>query len=229
MTRRVASPKISAVDMTGQRFGRLVAIAPTDERRNNAVVWTFACDCGAVVRKSGSSVRTGNTKSCGCFQRDGVRQRSTDAAGCKHHLFKHGRSSSPEYHSWNAAKNRCHNPKNPKYPTYGARGIVMCERWRNSFEAFCEDMGSRPAGTTLDRIDNDRGYEPDNCRWATPKEQSTNRPSWTNFISHDGETMSITDWAARLGIARRSLYNRLERMPVENALQMPRGGRRARD
>jgi hypothetical protein len=112
---------------------------------------------------------------------------------------KHGMYNTKVYRQYQGVLQRCYNPNNSRYARYGGRGITVCEQWRNSFEQFYKDMGDSPEGTTLDRIDNDGNYEPSNCRWATPQEQSNN--THTNvLIEHDGKTMTIADWARHLGL-----------------------------
>ena len=119
---------------------------------------------------------------------------------------------------WQAMIQRCINPKNKSYSSYGGRDIAVCDRWRNSFEAFRGDMGECPPGHSLDRIDNDGNYDPDNCRWATPPIQNRNQRS-NKLLTHNGVTKTITDWAKDLGLNRSSLYDRLEAgWPIERAL-----------
>ena len=116
---------------------------------------------------------------------------------------------------------RCENPKAKNFPRYGGRGITVCERWRTSFEAFLSDMGSRPEGKTLDRIDNEGNYEPSNCRWATASEQQRNMRS-NQWVEFNGERMIVTDWARRLGISHGTLRHRLARgWSVELAFTTP--------
>lgn len=152
-------------DHTGRRFGRLVAMAiePRVEGAQHRR-WTCLCDCGALTSVSSSHLVRLKVRSCGCL-------------GNTTHGHTRGYRGSPEYHSWKAAWSRCTNPGNPSFVYYGERGITMCDRWRgeHGFENFLADMGPRPSGMSLDRIDNDRGYEPGNCRWATAKEQRHNR------------------------------------------------------
>lgn len=152
------------VDISGKRFGRLTVVRLTDERRNHHCVWECICDCGSMAMVSGSSLRSGVTKSCGCLSLEVKVARFT----------KHGMEGTRTYRSWVAMRARCNNPKTRDYASYGGRGITVCERWE-SFENFLEDMGERPPGKSLDRINNDLGYLPDNCRWATAKEQANNR------------------------------------------------------
>lgn len=136
-----------------------------DGRQGSNVMWICRCVCGVVVRVRASRVRSGTTTSCGCYAAECTAQRNA----------KHGHNArgkrSPTYATWAAMHARCYKPTAAAYPWYGARGITVCERWK-SFEMFLEDMGNRPDGMTLDRVDVDGSYEPSNCRWATQLEQA---------------------------------------------------------
>lgn len=121
---------------------------------------------------------------------------------------------------WEGMIGRCTNRSNKSYPSYGGRGIMVCQRWLDSYDAFESDMGKRPTGSSIDRIDNDGNYEPGNCRWATPSEQSRNTRT-NHLITFNGETHLVVEWAELLGISRITLAGRLRRMSVEKALLQP--------
>lgn len=155
--------------LIGQRFGRLLAVENTRKKKRTQVIIKCKCDCGNIIETYHNHLKNGNTKSCGCLQKEAIR----DIA------FIHGharpKKKTPTYITWKAMRNRCYYPKIHNYNSYGGRGIIVCERWKNSFENFLEDMGERPEGTTLDRINPNGNYEPSNCRWATNEEQSKNK------------------------------------------------------
>lgn len=132
----------------------------------------------------------------------------------------HGMTNTPTYHVWRQIKQRCLNPKNARYADYGGRGITVCKRWSDSFSAFVSDMGEAPRGMSIDRVDNDRGYEPGNCRWATYSEQNSNYRR-NVMVTFGGETMCMQAWARRLGIGWNALRNRLKRWPKDRALTEP--------
>lgn len=205
----------------GDRFGRLTIVEEIEPGRKSCGRlkrrFLCVCDCGATKIGSLRDLTYGDLKSCGCLQLETVgRLRRT-----------HGRSSnagmnaSKLYPVWLSMKDRCHNENSRSYKRYGAKGITVCDRWRYSFENFLEDMGEPPPGLTLDRRDGTKGYSPDNCRWATPKEQTLNR-SVTRWIEYNGETLCLADWARKIGIDFKTLSGRLKRgWPIEEALTTP--------
>lgn len=152
-------------DATGKTFGRLTALHEVDPlyRSDGTRLrrYLFVCECGTKKEMLLQNVKSGVSRSC----------------GCRMGKMRHGHAGleTPTYRTWQAMRARCHNPKHSAYPRYGARGIQVCERWRNSFDAFLADMGERPDGSTLDRIDGSKGYEPGNCRWATTAQQFENK------------------------------------------------------
>lgn len=154
-------------DIAGKRYGRLV-VKSIDGRMEKQCAWMCQCDCGNAVRVRGSFLRCGMTRSCGCLQKELVGNRVTD-----HGHAKRGRRSKT-WNAWSAMWGRCANPKNKHFRDYGGRGISVCSEWK-MFESFLRDIGEAPAGLSLDRIDNEKWYCKENCRWATAKQQANNR------------------------------------------------------
>lgn len=203
----------------GERFGRLAAIEPAGQNSSRNYVWKCQCDCGKTAVVSASSLVGGRTRSCGCL-RDEVRV----AQG--HANRTHGKRHSRVYKIWLKVKDRCQNPKHVFFNMYGGRGISVCDRWL-VFANFFADMGDVPDGCSIERIDNDRGYEPGNCRWATSTEQSRNKRN-NVFITHGGKTLCVSDWATELGIPRPTIAGRMRAgWPIEQVLRTSQEGRNA--
>lgn len=205
------------LDLVGRRFGKLMVTQfdgikafPSGVK----TVWKCVCDCGNEVSVYGSALTNKNrgTKSCGCEARRVTGERSKT----------HGMTGTRAYRIWQAMHNRCRNSKVANYAIYGGRGIKVCERW-NSFENFIADMGDPPNGYSIDRIDNDGDYYPENCRWASRTEQARNK-STNRRLTLNGETRLLVEWAEQLGIDQASLRERLDKWPLEAALTTPRKG-----
>lgn len=200
-----------AIDMTGQRFGRLVVISQAESHRGRTgsvvAAWLCQCDCGQQTTVTRDGLRSGDTKSCGCLRTDG-----TSNVTHGHRRSPNHGGPSPTYRSWFAMNSRCYNPNNNRYQIYGGRNITVCDRWRHDFAAFLTDLGERPAGTTLDRIDNAVGYEPGNVRWATPKVQQLNRAHGTiKLFDLDDNRIAVEDAAHYLAMSGTTFARRLRR------------------
>jgi hypothetical protein len=186
------------LDEMGHRYGRLTVIASAGLIKHQ-MRWVCQCICGRTCVVSGVALREGNTTSCGCKRGDSLR-RHGDAA-------RTGRSR--EYDAWASMKRRCLTPTHPEWPNYGGRGITVCDRWR-VYEQFLADVGRCPPGHSLDRIDNDAGYEPGNVRWATPAQQTLNRRICRRWTL-EGERISVAQMAYVLAMDPMALGWRLRR------------------
>lgn len=203
-------PKL--IDITGQKFGRLTVIERYDVS-NRSVRWLCVCECGNKTKVTGYALRSGHSNSCGCLSREMSVTRKK----------KHGQSKcnswgeTGAYKSWCSMLQRCVNTKNPYYSNYGARGITVCNDWRD-FQNFYRDMGPRPIGSSIDRIDGNGNYEPGNCRWADRVTQQNNTRR-NRLIECHGKTQSIAIWAREIGVSYECLLARIARgWSVEEAL-----------
>jgi hypothetical protein len=192
--------------LIGKRFGKLTVINYAESRAQPSGKirhrWVCLCDCGNISPSVSSSnlLKKNGTKSCGC-----VRNANAIAA-----VVKHGMYRTPEYGAWCNLIARCYRKSHKSYPNYGGRGITVCERWRKSFINFIEDMGVRPSDNlSIDRIDNEKGYFPGNCKWRTSKEQTSNRRCNVN-LTFNGMTKTLAQWAECTGISRSSLDKRIK-------------------
>lgn len=166
----------------GDTVGKLLILNVLDNYAGNRDYYYCLCECGEFKHIMAKDVHRGNTRSCGCLQRERARTCNT----------KHGMRKSKIYGIWNAMKNRCSNKNCPAYMNYGGRGIEVCGRWLK-FENFLADMGERPEGKTLDRIDNDKGYSPGNCKWSTRTEQARNKRN-NHIIAICDISKSLAEW-----------------------------------
>jgi len=204
----------SPLNLTGKRFARLQVVRRAASNRAGNTQWECQCDCGAVAIVLGYRLITGNTQSCGCLKRDRTSARMQELK------TTHGRSKTRAYASWKGMLSRCTNPLDPKYPLYGARSIAICQRWLD-FKNFFADMGERERGQSIERNNNDGNYEPGNCRWASAKEQANNTRH-NRRLTHNGETLTLTEWANKLGITPGTLHERLLKHSTEKSLTMRR-------
>lgn len=206
-------------DETGNRYTRLVVIerVPTPPGRIGAF-WRCRCDCGVEKVVLGQQLRAGNTQSCGCLLRENGRN---NGYGNRRHGMS-GHHKTKEYRAWVNMRQRCTNPRRKDFPQYGGRGITVCDRWNQSFDAFLADMGCAPSPQhSLDRIDNNGAYEPCNCRWATDSEQRRNKRT-NQLVTFDGRTQPMADWAHEYGVDYFAFRKRLVRgWSVERALTTP--------
>ncbi len=203
--------KSNLLDITEWTFHFLTAKKIVGCTANKTPLWEFECVCGNRVIRQAGVVKSGSTKSCGCKKRELL-----SAAA-----FQHGHSNTKEYVIYQQMLQRCHNPECSDYARYGAKGIVVCERWREGFENFAADMGRAPYGTSLDRKEGTGPYSPDNCRWATSEEQNNNRCNNHN-LTFKGKTQSIAQWSREMGLKEHTLSARIRLgWTVERALTQP--------
>ena len=203
-------------DITGRRYGRLIALRPTEQRLDKAVVWECRCDCGNVCFRSQRNLHSRRTTSCGC-------KRAEFLSGGKP---THRMSNTSTYAIWAGIKRRCLNARTPSFQGYGAKGITICERWRDSFEAFLDDMGTRPSGMQIDRIDYRGPYAPGNCRWVTPMQQQNNRSS-NHRIRIGEQTGTLSEWARAHNLRPLTALERIRRgWPEAEAVTTPVGVQR---
>jgi len=199
-------------DITNLKFGKLTA-THLAYRKNRTSHWVCKCDCGNTTIVTLCNLSSNHTKSCGCFRKEEHLKRVT----------KHGQNKknkmTPEYRAWRHMKTRCYNAKAPFWRHYGGRGIIVCDRWKNSFVNFFTDMGLRPSPKhSIDRIDNNGDYSPDNCQWSTKKEQARNARS-NVFITYKGKTQCFSAWSEELGIIKGTLWSRIHtyKWPIDKA------------
>lgn len=190
------------LDLVGQKIGRLTVIRNAGRTAARKTRYECRCDCGETIVAIGSSLLSGHTKSCGCLKAEMAARIN----------FKHGYRGTRIYKIWANMKSRCSNPNTPAYGRYGGRGISLCEEWE-SFEHFYEwaVANGYSDDLTIDRIDNDGNYCPENCRWITQKEQCNNKRN-NHLLTHNGETLTISEWAQKLNVNYFSLHDRITKL-----------------
>lgn len=210
----------AAKQLDGQVFGRLTVIERFSSR-NGRATWLCRCECGKLHEAVSHALTSGHTKSCGCWKDE----RNTSTPSIHGHASRTN-GISPTYRTWQAMITRCTNDSVKSYQDYGARGISVCTRWL-VFENFLADMGAKPPGTSIDRIDNDKGYEPGNCRWATPKEQARNTRA-NKFVSYKGNRMTQAEFVEATGHSQSTVSYRLRSgwTPEQVASTPPHTGNR---
>ena len=200
------------IDLTGRRFGRLTVTGIDHRDDRGRLFWAAVCDCGKTTVCNGELFRNGKTRSCGCLRSE----------TCATLSRTHGQSATPEYGIWTRMVQRCHNPAAHQYHDYGGRGITVCVQWRESFETFIAEVGPRPTPKhTIDRIDNDRGYEPGNVQWSTRIAQANNKRN-NRLVEFHGRSQTIPAWSRETGLRAGLIFERLrDGWPVEKALTTP--------
>ena len=198
-------------DLTGQKFGLLTVIERAGRTKWRTPIWLCKCDCGNYTKVLSSNLVSNSTKSCGCLR--------------KNQLKTHGLAYTGLYPIWIAMKDRCFNCNNREYYCYGGRGITVCDEWKDNFQVFYEwaNKNGYKRGLTIDRIDNNKGYCPENCRWTTMKEQANNKRT-NHYITYKNETHTLTEWAEKLGIKERVLSSRINNLKwtIEKAFNVER-------
>jgi len=201
-------------DLTSFVYGRFTVIGFAE--KGIPSYWFCKCECGNITKISTPNIQSGHTKSCGCLNKEVV-----SALKTKHGHANKG-NATVEYSTWQRMISRCCNSLNSGYNDYGGRGITVCERWQK-FENFLADMGQRPSKEySIDRIDVNGNYCPENCRWATPKEQANNKRS-NRLLGFNGIVMNMTQWAEKLGVNMKTIHDRIDRYgwTIEKTLTTP--------
>lgn len=198
-------------NLLGRRFNRLLVIAPA-QSKNGRTFWNCQCNCGNQKEIATTPLLNGLTQSCGCLHKERVSEAKKTHGQSKNH-------TTPEYVAWLHMKSRCYNENNDSYGRYGGRGITVCERWLESFENFFADIGKRPEGMSLERIDNSQGYTPQNCKWATVFEQANNKRN-NFFVIWEGQKFTLANLARATGANYGTLafFCKIEKMSGDAAM-----------
>jgi hypothetical protein len=193
--------KYNRLNMEGMRYGRVVAIRECGKSSSGDLKWLFKCDCENEFIANGYHVRTGKVISCQKCSAERVRKAS----------IKHGESNSPEFSIWTGIKSRCYNKSTKAYKNYGGRGITICNRWLESFDNFLSDMGRKPSAKhSIERINNDGNYEPNNCRWVTIEKQANNKRN-NRKLTINGITKNMAEWAREHNLSSSAIIFRLRK------------------
>ena len=191
------------LDLSNMRFGKLIVTKKTGSMRNGNFEWECICDCGNKTTSITASLRNGNKRSCGCLHLESAKNKDIKSK-------KHGMWNTPTYKTWQQMKSRCNDKSNASYKSYGSKGISVCDSWLESFENFLSDMGVRPKGMTIDRIDNSKAYFKENCRWQTPKEQANNRRS-NVIVYNNGNKLTVEKYSKLINLSDSGARFRLKK------------------
>ena len=205
------------IDRTGLRYGRLTVLSLDESPPSKSLKWFCRCDCGVEKSVLATGLATGDSKSCGCLALEQSRARNRTHGMSR---SRGGVGAAREYNIWVNIRARCNNPQDPSYPRYGGRGITVCDRWQASFEDFLADMGAAPSKHhSIDRKNNSEGYNPGNCRWATPTEQGRNKRN-NRMLELDGVSRPLIEWVEITGISRSAINVRLRKgLPISEVLR----------
>lgn len=203
------------INLKGKQFGRWEVLGfDRIEQPSRVAFWHCRCSCGTVRSVKAGSLTQGKSISCGCARLDAV--------------IDHGMTKTREFKSWDSMIQRCTNPKAPDFPKYGGRGITICPQWLESFNNFYRDMGDRPQGKSLDRLDVNGNYEPGNCRWATRSEQQRNKSNQIQVTAF-GRTQTVGLWSLETGVDSKAIHWRIKTgWPPERAVTEPKAARKRR-
>lgn len=200
------------IDLTGKKFGKLTVLKRVENNKHRQPQWLCKCDCGNEAVVAGQKLRTGHTKSCGCI----IFEQKT--------RLTHGMTSTTLFTRWMNMKSRCNNPKNKRYNRYGGRGIKVCEEWENDFMSFYRWAISNgfEESLSIDRIDNNMGYCPENCRWVNAKRQANNTSKNVKIV-YNGEKKTLAEWCDSLNVDYKLIHNRMHRygMTFQDAVSKP--------
>lgn len=203
------------IDLTGRKYGRLTVIKHIGKDKYNNAIWECKCSCGNIINTRGSTLRNGKIKSCGCLHKEMTKQLAKNN-------ITHNMSNTRLYRTWQSMKSRCYYKQNNRYKYYGANGVKVCDKWLNDFQTF-HDWAIKNGyndNLTIDRMDVNGNYEPNNCRWVTNEEQQRNKRNNKTYTI-DGETRCLSEWCEKLNLNYNTVQTRLHRnWSIEKALEL---------